>query len=171
MRPDVGPRLAAFLPMLLLLALLPLGGCDALPVKPLSDNGLAALPADLRREVEAFAHGLGAELILCRAADLNADGTEDVVIILAPAKGTAPVPGHEGNVLCVLVAGPQGYKPSNFLPAPHERQRIEIKDIDGKPPLEFVVSGAKGPKTGLGVYRLNGLVLENLFGESMSDCC
>lgn len=143
------------------------------------DDGYTALGKSQQAAVDKFIFGhagLGAagpkdRLILCSQADLNNDGIPDVVLIYAPAKGTSPVPEHDGKAMCVLVSTPQGYVTTNSLPAPFERQTIQYRDIDEKPPLEFIVSGFKGAKSGLGVYRIYGEKVVNLFGESMDECC
>ena len=162
-----------------LLCLAFLAACDEAPEKTGEQTGYAALTQAQQEAVDHFLathSGLGADgdkdkLILCRMADLNYDGIDDVVVLYAPAKGTQPVEGHSGNAMCVLVSREGGFTATNSLPAPHERQSIQFRDIDGKPPLEFVVSGYKGARTGLGVYRVYGETVENLFGESMDECC
>jgi hypothetical protein len=57
------------------------------------------------------------------------------------------------------------------VPAPVSNQVITFKDIDDKPPLEFIVQGMKGSNLGYAIYRVEGSILENLFGEGMEDCC
>ena len=65
--------------------------------------------------------------------------------------------------------GPGGV--TNEVPAPVSNQVITFKDIDDKPPLEFIVQGMKGSNLGYAIYRVEGSILENLFGEGMEDCC
>lgn len=135
------------------------------------DDGYAALGEAQRAAVDEFMAGGAGRLILCAQADVNNDGVPDVVLLYDPAKNTSPVPDHDGKAMCVLVSSADGFAATNSLPAPHERQHIQFRDIDEKPPLEFVVSGAKGAKTGLGVYRVYDKTVVNLFGESMDECC
>ena len=48
---------------------------------------------------------------------------------------------------------------------------IQLRDIDKKPPMEFIVQGAKGSKMGFAVFRIEENRLVDLFGEGMEDCC
>jgi hypothetical protein len=64
-----------------------------------------------------------------------------------------------------------GYQCTNEVPAPVSNQVITFKDIDDKPPLEFIVQGMKGANIGYAIYRVDGTKLEDLFGEGMKDCC
>lgn len=164
------PWRAYILTLLLLLAAC--GGAER-------EDGYSTLGEAQRMAVDKFIAehaGLGENgpkdrLLLCSQADLNNDGIPDVVLLYEPARGAQPVPEHEGMAMCVLISAPEGFRTTNSLPAPYERQHIQFRDIDDKPPLEFVVSGAKGAKTGLGVYRVYDQEVVNLFGESMDECC
>ncbi|MDL2321386.1 hypothetical protein LJC47_03460 [Desulfosarcina sp. OttesenSCG-928-B08] len=150
--------------------------CDSsLPLTP-AQTGYADLSADEKRAVDDFLHACSApkgkaRLLCCKAADLNDDGIADIVVIYAPPENTRPVPDHDGNVMAVLVSGKAGFTATNRLRAAAERWQIQFRDIDEKPPTEFIVSGYKGAKTGLGVYRVVGHTVENLFGEAMDECC
>ncbi len=160
-------------------------GCSDTRDAPERDTGFAELSPAEQAAVAGFlqTHSQLPEkdrLILCKAADLNADGVPDVIIIYAPAPGTQPVKGHDGNAMCVLLTANDGmadrasslsWRTTNSLPAPMERQSIQVKDIDNQPPLEFIIMGSKGGRTGLGVYRIVNDQIENLFGESMDECC
>lgn len=160
-------------------------GCSDTLKAPEQNTGFAALSPEEQAAVTEFlqTHSPLPEkdrLILCKAADLNDDGIPDIIIIYAPAPGTQPVKDHDGNAACVLLATKNEtaglpssltWRMTNSVPAPMERQSIQIKDIDNKPPLEFIIMGSKGGRTGLGVYRIVNDQIENLFGESMDECC
>lgn len=96
-------------------------------------------------------------------ADLNNDGSEDMVIIYRVSR--------EKNMMCVVLNLPDGTAKTNELPAPAENLHIQIRNIDAKPPMEFIVQGMKGAKFGYAVYRVEGTTLVDLFGQGMEDCC
>ncbi len=103
------------------------------------------------------------EVIKCARADLNGDNVEDLVVIYRESE-------EKNNMLVVLdIKG--GYQCTNEVPAPVSNQVITFKDIDNKPPLEFIVQGMKGANIGYAIYRVDGTKLEDLFGEGMKDCC
>jgi len=103
------------------------------------------------------------EVIKCACADLNGDNIEDLVVIYRESE-------EKNNMLVVLdIKG--GYQCTNEVPAPVTNQVITFKDIDDKPPLEFIVQGMKGANIGYAIYRVDGTKLEDLFGEGMKDCC
>lgn len=103
------------------------------------------------------------EVIVFAQADVNNTGTEDRVVIYQDTK--------EQNMMVVVFDDEGKLKCSNEVPAPATNQLIQFKDIDEKPPLEFIVSGAKGAKVGYAIFRLEAGKLEDLFGEGMEDCC
>ena len=102
-------------------------------------------------------------LIKCVAGDLNNDGREDLIVIYQIAPDT--------NRMVVVIDRIDGYVMTNAVPAPVSHQQVQFRDIDHKPPLEFIVRGMKGNQAGMAIYRVTGESLENLFGEGMSDCC
>lgn len=105
----------------------------------------------------------GKEVVIFNRADLNDDNTEDLVVIFIESKET-------NSMLAVLdLSG--SYQYTNQVPAPVSNQVIQFKDIDQKPPLEFIVQGMKGANVGYAIYRVEGTKLEDLFGEGMKDCC
>ena len=101
-------------------------------------------------------------LILAQG-DVNNTGIDDLIVIYEESKGK--------NMLVIIYDDGAEVICSNPLAAPVERQMIEFRDIDQKPPLEFIVSGYKGAKFGYAIYRLENDKLEDLFGEGMKDCC
>ena len=103
------------------------------------------------------------EVIKCARADLNGDNIEDLVVIYKESEGK--------NKMLVVLGKPGQYQCTNELPAPVSNQVITFKDIDNKPPLEFIVQGMKGANVGYAIYRVDGTRLEDLFGEGMKDCC
>ncbi|TEB07534.1 hypothetical protein Psch_01088 [Pelotomaculum schinkii] len=105
----------------------------------------------------------GKEVIILDKADLNSDNTEDMVVIFRESKET--------NSMLVVLDLSGSYQCTNKVPAPVSNQVIQFKDIDQKPPLEFIVQGMKGANVGYAIYRVEGTKLEDLFGEGMKDCC
>lgn len=102
-------------------------------------------------------------LITSAQADLNDDGREDLIVIYRIAPET--------NRMRVILNLPEGPVLTNEYPAPVENQVIQLKDIDDAPPMEFIVFGSKGMKTGFAIYRCHHDSVEDLFGEDMHDCC
>jgi hypothetical protein len=96
-------------------------------------------------------------------ADLNNDGRQDVVIIYRIAKDT-------NRMRVVLDIGGK-YSDTNEAPAPLYDQSIVFRDIDKKPPVEFIVQGRKGAKIGYAIFRIENEQLIDIFGEGMEDCC
>jgi len=103
------------------------------------------------------------EVIKCARADLNGDKIEDLVVIYKESE--------KKNKMLVVLGKPGEYQCTNEVPAPVSNQVITFKDIDNKPPLEFIVQGMKGANVGYAIYRVDGTRLEDLFGEGMKDCC
>ncbi|NLI11790.1 MAG: hypothetical protein GX425_04015 [Peptococcaceae bacterium] len=103
------------------------------------------------------------EVIKCASADLNGDNIEDLVVIYRESE--------EKNSMLVVLGGTGECQCTNEVPAPVSNQVITFKDIDNKPPLEFIVQGVKGANIGYAIYRVDGERLEDLFGEGMKDCC
>lgn len=105
----------------------------------------------------------GKEIIIFDRADLNYDNTDDLVVIFRESK--------EKNSMLVVLDLTDSYQCTNEVPAPVSNQTIQFKDIDQKPPMEFIVQGMKGVNVGYAIYRVGGTILEDLFGEGMKDCC
>jgi hypothetical protein len=103
------------------------------------------------------------EVIKSAGADLDGDNVEDLVVIYRKSE--------EKNGMLVVLGRPGEYRFTNEVPAPVSNQAVTFKDIDDKPPLEFIVQGMKGANIGYAVYRVEGNRLEDLFGEGMKDCC
>lgn len=103
------------------------------------------------------------EVIKWAEADLNNDGRKDCVIMYRV--------GSEKNMMRVVLDLVSGQFDTNEVPAPISDQVIQFRDIDRKPPLEFIVQGAKGAKVGFAVFRIKDNRLVDLFGEGMEDCC
>jgi len=78
---------------------------------------------------------------------------------------------EQKNMMRVILDLDEGFLATNEVPAPIEDQIIQFKDIDKKPPMEFIVQGSKGNKTGFAVFRIENNQLVDLFGEGMEDCC
>jgi len=105
----------------------------------------------------------GKEVIKYALKDLNNDGREDLLIIYKV--------GKEKNMMCVILDLGEKYVATNELPAPVSNQVIQFKDIDDKPPMEFIVHGSKGAKVGYAIFRVEKGQIVDLFGEGMADCC
>lgn len=103
------------------------------------------------------------EVIKCGYEDLNNDGRKDLVVIFNKTE--------RKNGMVVIIDKESDYEVSEEVPAPLENQKIEFKNIDETPPMEFIVSGSKDGKFGYAIFRLEGLKIRDLFGESMEDCC
>ena len=102
-------------------------------------------------------------VIKCVAGDVNHDGREDLIVFFQIAP--------EINRMAVVLSDAEGAVITNMVPAPVSRQQVQFRDIDNKPPLEFIVRGSKGNQAGLAIFRVTGTQLENLFGDGMNDCC
>ncbi|MHC1727047.1 MAG: Cys-Cys-COOH (seleno)protein SaoC [Syntrophobacteraceae bacterium] len=103
------------------------------------------------------------EIIEWAEADLNNDGRLDSIVIYRISK--------EKNMMRVILNLEWGYFDTNEVPAPHSEQVIQLRDIDRKPPMEFIVQGVKGIKMGYAIFRIEENRLVDLFGEGMDDCC
>lgn len=105
----------------------------------------------------------GLEVIRIARGDLNGDGRDDLLVMYR-------VSGDK-NRMRVILALEEGFLATNEVPAPIEDQMVQFRDIDKKPPMEFIVQGSKGNKTGFAVFRIENNELVDLFGEGMEECC
>lgn len=105
----------------------------------------------------------GLEVIKIARNDLNGDGRDDLIVMYRAS--------DDRNGMRVILALEEGFLATNEVPAPIEDQIVQFKDIDKKPPMEFIVQGSKGNKTGFAVFRIENNQLVDLFGEGMEDCC
>lgn len=105
----------------------------------------------------------GLEVIKIARNDLNEDGRDDLIVMYRAS--------DDRNGMRVILALEEGFLATNEVPAPIEDQLIQFRDIDKKPPMEFIVQGSKGNKTGFAVYRIENNQLVDLFGEGMDECC
>jgi hypothetical protein len=96
-------------------------------------------------------------------ADLDNDTQEDLIIIYRLST--------DKNMLCIIHHREDALLETNSVPAPVSDQMIQFRNIDEKPPLEFIVQGRKGAKVGYAIFRLEDGTLSDLFGEGMEDCC
>lgn len=152
--------------LILLLAGAVTAGCGkaAVDEKDNSDQSAAGAAGQTSPALSYFSltHP-GKEVIKSAAADLNGDSNEDLVVIYRE--------NEEKNRMVVVLGRQDDYICTNETPAPVSNQVITFKDIDDKPPLEFIVQGMKGANVGYGIFRVEGDLLEDLFGEGMRDCC
>lgn len=105
----------------------------------------------------------GLELIKIARKDLNGDGRDDLIVMYRLS--------GDKNMMRVILDLGDGFLATNEVPAPIEDQIIQFRDIDKKPPMEFIVQGSKGSKSGFAVFRIENHRLVDLFGEGMEDCC
>jgi hypothetical protein len=103
------------------------------------------------------------EIVKWAEEDLNADGRADLIVMYRVD------PDH--NMMRVILDLGGSYFETNEVPAPYSDQVIQFRDIDRKPPMEFIVQGARGAKMGFAVFRVEENRLVDLFGEGMRDCC
>jgi hypothetical protein len=105
----------------------------------------------------------GKEVLAWAFKDVDNDGRDDLILIYR-------VSGEQNAMRVVLNTG-RTYTMTNDVPAPVSNQIITFKDIDEKPPMEFIVQGMKGTKIGYAVYRIEKGKLLDLFAEGMEECC
>lgn len=105
----------------------------------------------------------GFQVIKIARGDVNGDGRDDLVVMYRVS--------DEKNMMRVILDLEEGFLTTNEVPAPLEDQNIQFKDIDKKPPMEFIVQGSKGTKTGFAIFRIEKDHLVDLFGEGMDECC
>jgi len=130
----------------------------------LQEKGGTAFPAENNQSAEYFLKVCpGKEIITCSSGDLNNDGRKDLVVIYKE--------NSTKNRMLVVLNLLGKYQYTNSFPAPVSNQSISFRDIDHKPPVEFVVQGMKGARVGYAIYRVEGTLLEDLFGQGMKDCC
>lgn len=106
---------------------------------------------------------LGQTILKYAQADLDNDGREDLIVIFNVDIGK--------NMMSVIRFQGVDLVETNAVPAPVSDQMIQFKDIDKKPPLEFIIQGRKGAKVGYAIFRVEDGKLADLFGEGMEDCC
>jgi hypothetical protein len=103
------------------------------------------------------------EIIRWAEADLNDDGQLDLIVMYRA--------DQDHNMMRVIMDFGGSCFETNEVPAPYSDQVIHFRDIDQKPPMEFIVQGARGGKMGFAVFRIEENRLVDLFGEGMRDCC
>ena len=101
------------------------------------------------------------KLILTQEGDITDDGIDDLIIIYEVSKSEKRM---------IVVLGGSG-RLTNSVKAPVERQSIQLKNIDEKAQMEFIVSGYKGSNLGYAIYRVENNRIIDLFGEGMDQCC
>jgi|GEM_PF-435906 len=153
------------LQMILILPLLTVYGCSDSNLSPAGDQK-EFTPSVLtgNKLMQYFAGNHPGETILKYAeADLDNNGQKDLIVIYRQATGQ--------NRMTVICCSKLNVEETNAVPAPVADQTIQFKDIDKKPPLEFILQGRKGAKVGYAIFRVENGKLTDLFGEGMEDCC
>ncbi len=133
-------------------------GCSRPAEEPAAADGPSAAAA---AALEALSPG--AQVQSAAEADLDDDGATDAVLVFRDAE--------ERFRTVVLLDSEGEATPTEQFKAPVERQSIEVRDIDGEPPTEFVVRGWKGSTVGYAIYRIEDGALVDVFGSNMADCC
>lgn len=110
-----------------------------------------------------FINHPGLTVLKYAQADLDNDGKQDLIVIYKI--------GKDKNELCILRHQGGDIMETNSVPAPVSDQMIQFRNIDEKPPLEFILQGRKGAKVGYAIFRIEKGILLDLFGEGMEDCC
>ncbi len=105
----------------------------------------------------------GKTILKYAQADLDNDGREDLIVIFSVEKGK--------NMMSVIHYQVVDLVETNTVPAPVSDQMIQFRNIDKKPPLEFILQGRKGARVGYAIFRIEDGKLADLFGEEMEDCC
>lgn len=105
----------------------------------------------------------GQPIVTYAQADLDNDGRKDLIVIYRSSESK--------NHMCVIRTVERRLVETNPVPAPVSDQMIQFRDIDEKPPLEFIVQGRKGAKVGYAIFRVEQGRLTDLFGDGMEDCC
>lgn len=123
---------------------------------------------DLSQEHEAldfFKHSYPEYTIIkASEGDITGNELDDLVIIYNK--------NIDQNSMLVLLNKGQGiYEETEESPAPAENQEIEFKNIDEEHPMEFIVSGSKGPHFGLAIFRVSEGELIDIFADGFENCC
>lgn len=105
----------------------------------------------------------GKTVILYAQEDLNNDGQKDLLVLYRISR--------EKNMMRVILDMGKTCTETNEVPAPVSHQTVRFKDIDEKPPMEFIVQGMKGAKIGYAIFRIENGQLIDIFGQGMEDCC
>jgi hypothetical protein len=97
---------------------------------------------------------------------LSDDGMEDLIIMFHEDGRT--------DICWMTVAMARqggGWDSIDPVRAPVENQKLRVFDMDGEPPLEYIVTGEKNGQVGYAIFRIIDGKLTNLFAEDMADCC
>ncbi|HEX2967280.1 MAG TPA: Cys-Cys-COOH (seleno)protein SaoC [Syntrophorhabdaceae bacterium] len=105
----------------------------------------------------------GKDVLIWALKDVDNDGRNDLILVYRVDK--------EKNAMRVVLDSGGTYVITNDVPAPVSNQIITFKNIDEKPPVEFVVQGMKGTHVGYAIYRIEKGELVDLFGDGMEECC
>lgn len=151
--------------LMLFFAVLTVGACSDPDTQAAGDQ--KDFNADVlaeNRMMQFFAGNHQGQTILKYAqADLDNDGKEDLIVIFRVGSGQ--------NQMSVIYRQDGNFMETNAVPAPVSDQVIQFRDIDEKPPVEFILQGRKGAKVGYAIFRVEDGKLSDLFGEGMQDCC
>lgn len=122
---------------------------------PMVADGNAALAAFRERFPER-------NVVLACEEDVTNDALPDLLVIYTEGDLTRFV---------TAIAGANGDRYTEPIPAPVENQGIQFKNIDKKDEMEFIISGEKKGAAGYAIYRIIDGQPKDLFGDGMNDCC
>lgn len=142
--------------------MLAVSGCGE--SKDKSNAGVDPIDLEAKRLLQYFYDEQpGKPVIKYAQGDLDGDGRKDLVVIYGVGQGK--------NMMRVILDRKDRPTSTKEVPAPVSDQIIEFRDIDERPPLEFIVQGRKGANIGYAIFRLVNGELVDLFGEGMAGCC
>lgn len=104
------------------------------------------------------------EILLACAADITADGLEDMIVIYQVKKNAV-------EAVALLAKEDGSYTVTPPIPAPVQHQKIRFFNMDREPELEFLITGDKNGAVGYAVFHILDGAIVDLFGEGMEDCC
>lgn len=157
-----GFTLRQLLVVLLFFALVACSDLDSQPTGDQKDFSTTFLAESKMMQFFAANHP-GLTILKFAKADLDNDHRDDLIVIYQIKSNT--------NEMSVVHHQKGNFKETNAVPAPVSDQVIQFRNIDEKPPLEFILQGRKGAKVGYAIFRVEDGKLTDLFGEGMEDCC
>lgn len=104
------------------------------------------------------------EVLKAGEEDVTANGKKDLIVIYRKLE-------EDYNEMRGVLRLENRIYITDPIDAPYENLTLEFIDIDGKDPLEFIVSGSRRGHYGYSIIRVDeGLALYNVFSEGMEKC-